>query len=138
MTHESTIRAHLVSACRQRGIQAEIAKTFEIHPSTVKRWIEGGEISPPMLILLDWYLLGTMPPRIHHASNDLRGILEFDDSEWRIIQILATREGNKTPARWIADKILGYLESNPKAQAVAKEPITALESPVAHYGEKQA
>jgi hypothetical protein len=109
VTDESIIREKLLEVCAQRGSQAEIAKSFEIHPSTVKRWVEGGEIPPPMLKLLDWYFFGTMPPRLSgHAPIDLDSTLDFDETEWRIIGHIARRQGI-TEAEWIVRRIRDYL-----------------------------
>ena len=89
-------------------MQAEMAKAFEVHPSTVKRWLEGGEIPPPMLKLLDFYFFGTIPPRVSNSCSDPHGVLDFDEAEWAIIGNLARREG-VTEAQWIAGRIRAYL-----------------------------
>ena len=119
MNSETTIREALATACKQRGKQAEISKTFDVHTSTVKRWVDGGEIPPPILKLLDWFLFGVVPPRLKPLAN-LATVLEFDADEWAIIGAAARREGT-TEARWIAGRIRSYLrfreqplgESNP-------------------------
>lgn len=103
MTNEITIRSRLAEACSERGVKAEISKAFDVHPSTVKRWLEG-EIPSPILKLLDWYFFGTMPPTIT-ATLDLPGCLEFSRDEWRIVEILARRAG-QTPGKWIATTLV--------------------------------
>lgn len=108
MTDESTIRQALVESCQERGVQAEIAKAFEVHPSTVKRWIDGGDIPLPMLKLLDFYFFGTIPPRISTAIADPKTVLDFDEAEYRIIGTLARREGI-TEEQWIVGRIRSYL-----------------------------
>lgn len=106
-----------------RGMnQEEVADLLGLQKHNISK-IETGKraLSDSEKKLLDWYFFGTMPPRIVASAEDLRGTLEFDEAEWRIITILATKEGNKTPARWIADRIIGYLDNDPKAQAVRAE-----------------
>ena len=80
-----------------------MARALGVSQSTVKRWLEGGEIPPPMMLLLDWYLFGVIPPRLP-ATVGLQGTLEFTEAEWRIVRILAAREG-QTPEKWIAATI---------------------------------
>ena len=80
MNSEITIREALATACKQRGKQAEISKILDVHTSTVKRWVEGGEIPPPILKLLDWFLFGVVPPRLQPMS-DMRTVLEFGADE---------------------------------------------------------
>lgn len=92
MNDEVTIRARLKDACNERGVQAEIARAFDVAQSTVKRWIEGGEIPPPMQKLLDWYFFGVAPPTITTKLNE-PGKLELSQDEWRVVRALATRAG---------------------------------------------
>jgi transcriptional regulator with XRE-family HTH domain len=58
--------------------------------------------------LLDWYFFGILPARLSGPPSDVSGLLEFDETEWRIIEILANREG-LPPREWIAKKIQDYL-----------------------------
>lgn len=115
MTDESSIRKSLNDACAQRGIQAEIAKSFDVHPSTVKRWLEGGDIPSPMLKLLDLYFFGTIPFEIAHEKS-LHGVLDFTPDQWRVIEILARREST-TSGKWISNKIRAYLAFDEAAKA---------------------
>jgi hypothetical protein len=94
VTDETTIRQRLIEACSERGVQAEIAKCFSIHPSTVKRWLEGGDIPPPMLKLLDWYFFGTLPPSLVKRM-DVRGTLDLSADEWAILVALAKSQLGK-------------------------------------------
>ena len=103
MNTDSAIHQALVTACKQRGKQAEISKTLNVHSSTVKRWAETGEIPPPALKLLDWFLFGVVPPRLNPLTS-LTNVLEFDADEWAIIGAAARREGT-TEANWIAGQI---------------------------------
>ena len=107
MTPENVIRESLEKECLQRGKRADIAKTFDVSQSTVKRWVEGSEIPPPLLKLLDWYLFGTVPPRLS-GDKELRYVLEFEEDEWAIICASAHREGT-IPGKWIAGRIRSYL-----------------------------
>lgn len=133
MTEESKIREVLISACETRGKMAEIAAAFEVSPSTVKRWIEGGEIPPPMVKLLRLYLLGEIPfGLVHPRKEELSSILEFEPDEWRIIEILATRAG-QTPGQWIRSQILAYLAYSKDAQALRSD--SAMARPKASYRE---
>jgi hypothetical protein len=129
VTEEITMRQKLAEVCARRGEKASIAKAFNVHPSTVARWLEGGEIPPPMLRLLDWYLFGIVPPRLP-AAVGLRGTLEFDEAEWRIVRILAQRAGH-TPEKWIASTIRTHVELY-----LAKPPILKVAEDPAEYGKK--
>jgi len=101
--------------------QEDVAQLLGITQTAVSK-IENGSrgLSDTEKKLLDWYFFGTIPPRLN-PDHDFRGIFEFDPAEWQIITILATREGNKTPGQWIADRIRGFLENSPKAEAVRSE-----------------
>lgn len=59
--------------------------------------------------LLDWYFFGTLPPKIVTSGVNLRGALEFDEAEWRMIAIMAARDGNRKPSEWIASRIRDYI-----------------------------
>jgi DNA-binding MarR family transcriptional regulator len=104
---ESKIRAALSEALKTRGKQAEISKALDVHPSTVKRWADGAEITPPVVTLLDWYFFGVLPAKIARMW-DHRTTLDFDEGEWEVIGALARREG-VTEASWIAGRIRSYL-----------------------------
>ena len=146
MANENEIRKALVDACQERGKQAEIASAFDVHPSTVKRWIDGGDIPPPILKLLALYLFGEIPFTLVHPKQDLSSILEFEPDEWRIIEILATRAG-QTPAQWIRSQILAYLaftsqegnQAGPSDSAATREsrgrggPVPFRASPAARH-----
>ncbi len=142
MTAETVIREALETACKVRGKQAEISKTLDVHPSTVKRWIEGGEIPPPLCLLLDWYLFGSIPPRLEQNAA-APNTLEFEEAEWAVVVASASREGT-TPAQWIAGRIRAYLTYREVIQAefaenetfaqhfpppVKKTPLEALQPP---------
>jgi len=108
VTEHSDIREKLAEACEQRGKQAEIAKAMEVHPSTVRRWIEVGEIPPPMVKLLRLYLLGEIPFEMVHPKQDLTSVLKFTAGEWKVIETLALR-GGVTAAEWISTQVRDYL-----------------------------
>lgn len=107
MNTEETIRKALISECQQRGKQAEISKTLDVHPSTVKRWIDGGEIPAPLLKLLNWYLFGEVPASLKRIT-DLKAVLDFDADEWALIGAASRREG-VCEADWIAGRIRCYI-----------------------------
>jgi transcriptional regulator with XRE-family HTH domain len=59
--------------------------------------------------LLDWYFFGKIPERITAFPMDLQGVMEFDEAEWKILTMLAARDGFSSPREWIAKKIRDYL-----------------------------
>lgn len=107
MQSETNIRTALAAALEKRGEQGKIAKCLDVHSTTVKRWSEGETIPDPMQKLLAWYLFGEAPPSMTHKFN-LQDALVFDEIEWRMITIQASREGI-TQAQWIASRIRSYL-----------------------------
>lgn len=122
MTTEEIIRAKLAETCAQRGGQSEIAKAFEVHPSTVKRWAEGGDIPPPTLKLLNLYFFEIIPFDIV-SENLLNSVLSFTEHQWRVICILAKRQG-QSPGEWIASQIRAYLAMDDEARS-ARERLEA-------------
>lgn len=108
MSDEENTREVLKQACEQRGKASEIAKAFEVSPSTVKRWIEGEGIPPAMVKLLRLYLLGEIPFEMVHPRQDLTSVLKFTAGEWTIIETLA-RRGGVTAGEWIAGHVRNYL-----------------------------
>ena len=129
MPQEDDIRKALREGLKKRGFQATIAQDLGVTATTIMRWDKGGEIPPPMLKLLDWYFFAVVPPRIAAPSTDLRGVLEFDEAEWRMITIMAARDGNKSPGKWIATRIRDYLALlRHDMGAQTREPITSISS----------
>lgn len=59
--------------------------------------------------LLDWYFFGILPPKIITSASDLRGVLEFDEAEWKAVSLMAARDGKKSPGEWIASRIRDYI-----------------------------
>jgi DNA-binding MarR family transcriptional regulator len=110
---EIDIRQQLQTAGKERK-GSKIAAALKIAPSTVKRWIDGGDIPPPMLTLLDLYFFGTIPFEIANQKA-LHGVLDFTTDQWRVIEVLARREA-KTPGKWIADQIRGFLSYDEDAR----------------------
>lgn len=81
-----------------------LAKTLGVTPATVSRWINGKVVptgsDEAMLLLL---IRGKMPFEIVH-SRVLHGLLDFTEDQWRVITVIAGRQGI-TPGKWIADKV---------------------------------
>lgn len=89
--------------------QNEIADLLGVPRNAISK-IESGQrsLSDTEKHLLDWYFFGKVPPRITSSSVDLRGILEFSEAEWRIINIFANRAG-QTAGKWIASHVRSHL-----------------------------
>jgi DNA-binding MarR family transcriptional regulator len=111
--NELDIRQQLQTAGKERKA-SQIATALKIAPSTVKRWIDGGDIPAPMLTLLDLYFFGTIPFEIANQKA-LHGVLDFTTDQWRVIEVLSRREA-KTPGQWIADKIRWMLAGDQEAR----------------------
>jgi len=110
VTDEPTMRAILRQACQTRGMKAQISKALAVHPSTVARWVDSDtEIPAPMLLLLDWFFHGTIPPQLGLNTQQPGGVLDFTESDWAMVCALATRSG-KPPGKWIADVIQYHLD----------------------------
>ena len=124
MSTTEKVRSALAAALQKRGRQAEISATFNVHPSTVRRWAEGGDLTAPVVALLDWYFFGVVPPKIQRGF-DARTVLEFSAAEWAVIGALARRSG-VTEAEWIASRVRDYLAmlspGEPSMLAVAEAP----------------
>lgn len=89
--------------------QEEVATLLGLKKTNVSN-IETGNrtLSASEKRLLDWYFFGILPPKIT-AAGDVRGVLEFDDAEWRMISIMAKRDGDRKPGEWIASRIRDYI-----------------------------
>jgi hypothetical protein len=58
--------------------------------------------------LLDLFFFGTLPSGIVRLSEDLGKTLDLTEDEWRVVKVLAHRNG-QTPEMWIKTRILDYL-----------------------------
>ncbi len=67
---ETRIREALAKSSLEWGSKSRIAEAFGVSSSTVTRWVDGGEIPKPMLLLLDCYFFGAMPP-MADSSGDI-------------------------------------------------------------------
>jgi transcriptional regulator with XRE-family HTH domain len=120
VTDETLIRAELKKAGEIRGKASQIATAMGVSPSTVTRWNDGGEIPPPMILLLNLYFFGIIPFEIvNEKPLALQHILDFTEDQFRVITILATRQST-TPAKWIADKIRWILAGDAEARAATQ------------------
>lgn len=126
MSQEEEVRQALREALKTRGFQTKLAEELGVTATTVMRWDKGGDIPPPMLKLLEWYFFAIVPPRLSRPTTDLRGVLEFDEAEWRMITIMAARDGNKEPGKWIASRIRDYLALQMAASDPARHAIAAV------------
>lgn len=126
MSTEDDTRSHLIESLKKRGTQARIAEALGVTAATVKRWNDGEIIPPPMIKLLRLYFFGELPFELVREPRELSSVLEFSPDEWRIIEILARREG-QTPTLWIRSQIRGYLNHNPRAIEARRDSIYALD-----------
>jgi len=120
VSEENNIRKALQTAAGNRGEITRISKALGVAPSTVTRWVAGGDIPPPMEKLLNLYFFDIMPFDIV-GEHLLESVLSFTEDQWRVINILAKRQG-RTPAKWIASKIREYLAWNEEAKEAREGP----------------
>lgn len=106
--------------------QAELGAILGLEKHNVSK-IESGKraISPAEMKILRLYFFAEIPFDVIHQQNNLSSVLEFRTEEWRIIEILALRDGI-TPAKWIKAQILAYLDHNPRAQEARREAFPGL------------
>lgn len=105
--------------------QDQVAELLGLQKSNVSH-IETGRraLSSSEKQILDWYFFGKVPPRILSASLDLQGVLEFSEMEWRLVTIMATRDGLQ-PGKWIASQIRTILAFRNAETASAAIPFPA-------------
>jgi transcriptional regulator with XRE-family HTH domain len=103
--------------------QDEIADLLGLQKSNVSN-IENGRrtLSETEKQLLDWYFFGTIPPRMPSSALSAKGVLEFSETEWRIINIFANRAG-QTPGKWIASQIRAHLVEASRLGIAAEEEV---------------
>lgn len=93
-----------------------LAQTMRVTPATVSRWLSGkNPISGSDAAVLKLLIRGEIPFDIVHEKL-LHGVLDFTEDQWKVIAILAIRDG-KSPSRWIADKIRWISAGDPEARA---------------------
>jgi transcriptional regulator with XRE-family HTH domain len=102
--------------------QSQIADDIGITRATIGRWIKGERnISEPDSKLLRLYFYNEVPFQGLHPGPDLGNILSFSPEEWRIMEILARRQGMVDTKAWIISQIRAYLDHNSQAQEARKE-----------------
>jgi transcriptional regulator with XRE-family HTH domain len=103
--------------------QNEIADLLGIPRNAISK-IESGQraLSETEKHLLDWYFFGTIPPRMPSGAISTKGVLEFSEAEWRIINIFANRAG-QTPGKWIASQIRAHLVEASRLGIAADEEV---------------
>jgi DNA-binding MarR family transcriptional regulator len=93
-----------------------LADQLKVSPASVSRWLNGkqtiGNTDKALLRLLLW---NEMPFSIV-GITPLKNHLEFTPDQWRVIGILARREGI-TEAKWIGNRIRDYLTWDTAARA---------------------
>jgi transcriptional regulator with XRE-family HTH domain len=129
MNEITEISADNLKAVRtDRGMnQDDLAVILGITQTAVSK-IENGTrtLSESEKKLLDWYFFGTVPAHITAAIN-LSHMLEFEEWEWRIIGLIARRQG-LTEAEWIVRHIREYLDIRQENELhslskVAEDPV---------------
>lgn len=121
MTSENITPEFLQNWLTENGKKASwLATTLHITPGSVSRWLTGkhpiANSDQALLKLLIW---GEMPFEIV-GEKLLTRVLEFTEDQWKVISILAKRQGT-TPRAWIAEKLQTILAYDAKAQAVAAD-----------------
>jgi DNA-binding MarR family transcriptional regulator len=100
-----------------------LADQLKVSAASVSRWLNGkqtiGNTDQALLRLLLW---NQMPFAIV-GITPLKNHLEFTPDQWRVIGILARREGI-TEAKWIGNRIRDYLTWDTAARAETNAPQT--------------
>lgn len=92
---------------------AEIVGLKGYHISNIEKGRR--ELSPSEAALLNLYFFERMPFEIV-GEKLLNSVLDFTEDQWRVICILAKRQGI-TPGQWIAAQIRAYLAMDDEAKA---------------------
>lgn len=94
---------------KSRGLkQDDIAEVLGLKKHNISN-IERGEraLSTAEKAILEWYFFGIIPHKIQTIA-DPNAILEFEPAEWRIIGIIARRNG-MTENQWIVTRFREHL-----------------------------
>ena len=97
-----------------------LAEALQVTPATVSRWLNGkNPISGSDEALLKLLIRGEMPFDLI-SQPVLGSVLEFTPDQWRVIGILARKDG-LSEGTWITNQIRSFLAFDPIARAVAAQ-----------------
>ena len=125
---ENEITPHTIKKLLEsKGMkQKELCNILTLTPQKVSQMMNSQrKISESEKKLLKLYFYGIMPFEMIRPEEELSNTLKFTGSEWKVIGILATREGYTSPQAWITAQIRGYLrniENTTSTLKVAEEP----------------
>jgi transcriptional regulator with XRE-family HTH domain len=108
---------NLASLRKARGLrQQSIADVLGLEKSHISK-IENGvrDLSSSEKTVLDWFFFGITPQNIVSFSRIPNSTLDFSPEEWRIISIVAKRNG-LTEREWIVQRIREHLALLPEKQ----------------------
>jgi len=89
--------------------QSSIGLELGFSRSKMTRLVKGAEISDSDSKLLNLYFHGILPFDMLAPSEGYTNNLDFNENEWRVINILAKRAGFTNTSKWIVSKIREYL-----------------------------
>jgi transcriptional regulator with XRE-family HTH domain len=103
--------------------QSQIAAELGFHRSKMSRLVNGSTIDESDSKLLNLYFFGVMPFDLLAPTRDLQNLLHFTATEWRVITILAHRQGFISPKAWITTQIRAYLDHSEHAEEARKDDL---------------
>lgn len=90
----------------------ELCLILSLTPQNVSNLMNGRrKISNSEQKLLKLYFYNKMPFDMMRPPEELQDSLKFSGDEWRVMTVLATREGYINTQSWITSQIRGYLRN---------------------------